>query len=343
MSPNYNAYETTGDDSETNSDNSGNDNERSPELITTPYSMFEGRLGAVFGTDSDFGDSLGIAVEDITVIDGCLYVDADKEKFKLFSWQEANDMSPDERVERGEEPHATDANDFMRKKYAGNEKEYELVAARVPPVEDEDGEVVVEPSSRTRNVTFTGDGVEFSEYEDLGGDVVPFGDVIMWYNGSQENGPSVSARSLAETLTEYGENAVADEDTIFGWLTDTSGSNIVRDDLADEQLRFFTVTREGENFTYNLPIVEDIGTGSRIYPNNRMEDEEGDSDSGGIPDSASYAEPVADFLQSGERLELTEGRAGELLDDLAADDDNALNEELIEEAGGRDHLVEQVV
>lgn len=333
--PNYNAYDTTDGGSDY-------DDDPSPELITTPYAAFEGELAAVFGTESQFGQSLGIAFENIEVTDGCLYVDPEKEKFKLFSWKKANDMSPQERFDRGEEPSVDDANDFMRKSYAGNDKEYELVAARISEVEDDDGNVIVESASKTRQVTFEGDGeVSFTDYEYLDGDIIPFGDVIMWYNGSTENGPSVSARSLAETLTEYGENAVDDEDDLYNWLNDATGSNVARDDFAGERVRFFTVSREGEDYTYNLPIVEDLSTGSRIQPNNRVADD--DSESGDVPDSASYAEPVADFISSGERLDLDEDRAESLLTDLVNDADNSLTEELVEDAGGRDALVQQVV
>lgn len=347
MQSTYNAYET-GDSTDSNSDSSGSENENSPELIVTPYATFEGNLAAVFGTNSQFGQSLGTVFEDIEVIDGCLYVDPDKQKFKLFSWQESNDMSPPERLDRGEDPSADDASDFIRKTYAGNSKEYELVAARVPEVTDEDGSVVIPASSKERTVTFDGDDVSFGDWNDLGGDTIPFGDAIIWSNGSDEHGPSVTAKSLAETLTEYGENAVEDEDDLNNWLTDASGGNVVREDLANQRVRFFIIQKSSDQYTYNQPIIEHLNTGERVRPNNYSpegdegnEDSSSEANSGSAPES--YAEPVADFLQSGEKLDLTEDRAGMILDDLISDADNALTEELVEEAGGRDHLIQQVV
>lgn len=331
--PSYNQYEE-----------SGASTENRPELIFTPYSTVEASLSSTFGTSSEYGQSLGITFDDVEVVDGCLYVDADKQKFKLFSWQGANDMSPVERLNRDEDPSADDASDFIRKTYAGNDKEYELVGARVPEIADEDGDVLVEPSSKVRDVEFTSDGTEFGDFEDLGGDTIDFKDVIAWYDGSTDNGASISAQSLAETLTVYGDRAVTNEDDIHGWLNDSSGENVLREELQDRRVRFFTVTRDGDNYTYNLPIVEDVETGEQIRPNNH-EDDPSDNDAvreAAAADERSYPEPIADFINSGRDLGLNRDRAGGLLDELVSDNDNALTEEMIEDNGGRDHLVEQV-
>jgi len=335
MQSNYDTYETGG--SSTSTDNS-------PELIVTTYSTFEGTLSATFGTSSQYGQSLGIAFEDVEIIDGCLYADTDKQKFKLFSWQDANDMSPQERLERGQEPSAGDADEFIRKKYAGTAKEYELVAARVPEITDEDGEVLVEASSRSRSIEFTDDGADFGEWNDLEGMTVPFDDAIMWYSGTEENGPTISSKILAETLTEYGEDAINDEDSIYDWLADDTGQNVLRDELRGRRVKFFVVTQQGDQYTYNKPVVLDVDTDAQINPNNRQsDDEEGGGAAGGSSQSESRPEPVADFLQSGQRLELNEERAHKLLEDLIEDPDNAMTREMVDDEGGADELVEQVV
>lgn len=329
------------------------DYEDSPEWKFGTYATIETTVDSVFGTATEYGNSLGIEFHDIELIDGCLYADPEKHKFKLFSWQESNDMAPVERLERGEDPDADDAADFIRKTYVGNEKEYELVAARVDEVVDDDGEVIVEADSKQRSVEFgdePGD-VEFGDWEDLGGDTVEWDHgAVAWYSGG-ENGPSVSSRTLAETLTRYGENAVVDEDDVHNWLTDVSGTDMLRPDLNDRRIRFFIVTRTGEDYTYNLPIIEDVETGEQIRPNNSGGGDTGNSsssDSDAVAEAAAldegdYPEPLADFLSTAPNLNMNEDRANALLDDLVESSDNALTEDMLDDYGGRDTLIADVV
>lgn len=341
MSVDYDSYET--------SSSSGND---STELITTTYATFEADFTNVFGNETQFGQSLGVNAENIEITDGCLYADTNKGKLKLFSWQESNDMSIPERIERDMDVHAEDASDFIRKTYAGNPKSYDLIAARVPEQTDDDGNVIVEASSVYRDFDVDSDGLvksDFGDWQDLGGDPVPLDvEIIMWLDGSDDYGPSVSAKTVAETLTKYGEGIVNDDDDIHNWLNDVSGDNILRSDLDGRRLRMFTVSRSGDSYTYNLPIFEDVETGGRIKPDNRISgsdnsgagDSSSESNSGG---GQSYPEPVADFISSGERLDLTEGRAENLLDDLIADSDNAMTQDMVDDVGGKESLIEQVV
>lgn len=335
METQYDKYDSGGG-------SSTNDN---VELIFTPYSTIETEIGSVFGTDSEFGESLGVTFENVEIIDGCLYADPEKEKYKLFSWKDANDMSPVERLERGGDPSAEDANDFLRKTYAGNEKEYELVGARVQEVTDEDGEVVIEASSRVRDVEFGDEEgeIEFGEFEDIGGDVIEFEhEAISWYGGSTDHGPSVSSKQLAKVLTEYGEQAVADEDDLYNWLHDSSGSNVLREDLEGRRVRFFTVTRSGDKYTYNLPVVLDAETGHEIQVDNY--DDTVDETSEAVQeaeeaDAGPYPEPIADFIESARDLDMTQERARTLLDDMISDEGQPITAEMVEDVGGREELV----
>lgn len=330
----------------------GGDYEEDTEIIFTTYCTVEADIDRVFGAGSEYGDSLGVNFTDVEIIDGCLYADLEKQKFKLFSWTESNDLSPAERFERGDEPSAEDASEMIRKNYAGNEKEYELVAARVDEVVDEDGDVLVEADSIQRTIEFGDEGeAEFGEWEDLDGDTPTIDNVVSWFSGG-DNGPSVTAVNLAETLTHYGDNAVVDEDDVFGWLADTTGDDILRDDLEDRRIEFFVVSRDGEDYTYNFPVVKDVETGEQIRPNNRStESDTGNSDSAESEaiqaaaelDAGDYPEPIADFLQSGDQLNLTEERADNLLDELMGSDDNAMTTEMVEDHGGKEALIEQVV
>lgn len=332
----------------------GADYEQNPELIFTTYATVSAELNAVFGNQNQYGQSLGLAWEALNIEDGVLYADPEKQKYKLFSWQEANDLSPAEQVERGNDPSADDASEVITKTYGGTTKTYELVGARVEELTDNDGEAVVEASSKVRDFEFVGEeDFETGDFEDLGGDVIEAGDFVSWYGAQEETGASISSQVIAETTTEYGETAVVDEDDYQNWLVDTTGDNILREDLEGRRVRFFVVRKPGENHNYNLPIFEGADTGAQIKPDNRGADT-GNSDGGSIGDSEavqeaaeldqeSYPEPIADFISSGNRLDLTEERAQNLLDQLINDDDNGLTSEMITDHGGRQVLVNQVI
>lgn len=336
----YDSYESGGGDYEDN-----------PELILTTYATMEAEVGRTFGASSQYGQSLGVRWDDVEVIDGCLYVDPEKQKFKLFSWKESNDMSPAERLERGEEPSADDANDFIRKSYAGNEKEYELVAARVEEIIGEDGDVIVEASSKRRDFEFTEDGVEFEDYTDLGGDRIELDNSFLTWFDAGDNGPTITAQNVAEVLTEYGDGAVVDDEDAHNWLTDTTGNDILRDDLEGRRIEYFAVQRQGENYMYNVPVILDVETGEQIQPNNQGDGDTGNSDpseSEAVQEAASldegdYPEPLADFLSTAPNLNLTEDRANALLDDLVESADNALTEDMLDDYGGREALIAEAV
>jgi hypothetical protein len=333
-------------------DGSAESSDDNTEVRFTPYTTIEAVIGGAYGSDSQYGQSLGVAFDDVELTDGALYADVDKGRYKLFSWQRAADMTPTERLERGDEPSVDDAPDFMRKTYFGNDKEYELVAARVPELTDDDGSVLVEASSKTRSVSFTTDGADFGEWEYLDGDKPELPNLITWEDGTDENGATVTAQTIAETITSLGDDAVVDADDVYNWLADTSTDNILRDDLEGRRIRFFIVQRDGDDYTYNLPIIEDVATGERIQPNNRDDGSDtGNSDSGTAQsvedvaeqDAGTYPEPIADFISSGRNLELTEQRANTLLDQMVEDSDNSITMDMVNENGGRDEIIGQVV
>ena len=337
MTQRYAEYETNGSSTDGDYDNI--------ELTFTPYTTVEATVSGVFGTDSEYGQSLGVAFEDVRLVDGALYVDPEKDKHKLFSWKNVAGLSISESLERGNSPDASDAPEIETKNYAGNEKTYELVAARVPEVTDSDNEVVLEASSRERTVTVEDGSVsETGEWTDLSGDKVELGESITWYSGSEEYGPSASSKSLLEVLTEFGSDAVNDEDDLYNWLpNDGVGDNIMRDDLEDRRVRFFTVSRESSNgYTYHDPILEDLSTGEEINPNNRLTESDAIEEAR-ERDEGTYPEPVADFVQSGRNLNLTEDRASGLLDELLESTDNGLTEPMLEDVGGREALIDEVV
>lgn len=314
------------------------------------------RLSRAFGTSSQYGQSLGTQTTHVRLIDGALYVDPEKGKYKLFSWEDVAGLSPYERYDRGDEPTADDAPEVESKTYGTVKKTYELVAARVEPIED-DGEVLVPASSKTREVTITDDGVDFGDWEDAGGNVIDIGDGLTWWDGNEEYGPSTSSKRVAQLVTEYGDEVLEDEDDVHNWLVDDSGQDILRDDLRGRDIEFFITKRENESGrSYHFPVILDSETGAEISPNNTgggsgnedtQSESSGQSESEAVAaarelDSGSYPEPIADFIQSGEALSMTEERAESLLEELIDEPDNPMTDEMVDDYGGKAALVDRV-
>jgi len=330
---------------------SGNDAEQR-QLITNAEVTITAVIDDVFGNQTEWGtESLGVVWHDVELTDGLLYFDAETGKYKMFSWASATGLSPLDAHERGMDFSAEDADEVISREYFGEQKTYELVAAAVEPVEGTD----IEASSRYRRVEEVEDGIpSFTEWTDNGGDPVPFPyEFTSWHDGSDDYGPSAATKSLASTLTEYGDEIVTDEDDISNWLADTSGDNLLREDLRGERVEFFLVNKTSEDgYPYQESVFFDE-EGVQVVPDNRpSEDAPSTSEpAGGDSNSAlttasdserSYPEPVADFISTGDGIQLDEERANELLDDMIGDPDTSLTRELVEEAG-RERVIDEVV
>lgn len=353
-------YSDFGSDSSGSTGSSSSGDYENVEVRLSPYTTIECEHDRVFGTESQFGQSLGVVRSNIELFDGAFYYYPDKDRFKVVSWKQLLGLEWGEVIEEGLDVDATDADDTRVESFSNSQQRYKLVAARVPQVEDDDGDVVIEPSSRRRSIDHDEDDYELGEWEELDGETIPLPTAITWYNGSDEYGPSSTAKTLFEVLTTYGNDSLVDEDDLFNWLPDTSGQDILRDDLEGRRVEFFTITRESENgYTYNYPIVQDAKTGERVRPTNWDTDENsgGDGDSGNAQsgaesdavakarekDAGSYPEPIADFISSGSNLNMNRERAEKLLDELLSDADNSMTEAMIEDNGGRDEIIEQVI
>jgi len=329
------------------------------EVRFAPYTTIEAEIERVFGSDSQYGQSLGVVFDNAELVDGVFYYYPEKERYKIVSWKDVAGVNPSEAYDRGMDLTAEDADEIYTENYGSSTQTYELAAARTSVLEDENGDVVAEATSRRRDVTDNGGDLEFGDFEDLEGATIALPRIISWFDGSDEYGPSASAKSLLEKASEFGDGAVVDEDDIYNWLPDTSGENIVRSDIVDRRVRFFVVTRESSEtgYTYNVPVLEDAKTGEEIVPSNSAPDGgSGNENSGTSDDSESdavsearsaderdYPEPIADFIQSGKRLNMNDQRANNLLDELVSDSSNALTEQMLADNGGRDAIVNEVV
>ncbi|WP_200531585.1 MULTISPECIES: hypothetical protein [unclassified Halorubrum] len=323
----YNSYEQDSGNNNSGSDNSGGSNEPDKNLTITPYAPIEGEMTRVFGNANSWGQSLGIAMENVELVDGCLYHDPEKGKFKVFSWRDVVGIDPND--PEAPEVSADDANQFLVKNYGGTEKRYELVEAVVMANDD---------------------------------DPADLGNVIMWYGGSDRFGPKSASKTLAKILTTHGRDAVVDDSDIHNWLADTSGDNILRGDLQGRRVGFFEVKKQSNQSDrkYHHPIVKDVETGADVTVANNTASEQGTLDGGNAPAEDGDAEPEAvadggaaaaqevpaaieDFISTCQTLGYDdEEKAEALLGDLVEDAGNDLTENLVEDFGGREAVVARV-
>ncbi|QSG06352.1 hypothetical protein [Halapricum desulfuricans] len=328
MSYDYSAYASNDNENTSGSDDSGSAPDFQPNKNVTmvPHATIEGDLVKVFGTENQYGQSLGISWENVELVDGCLYYDSTKNRYKVFPWKDVVGQSPEE----AEDLTADDANQYLMKTYGTTEKRYELVEAVVPD-KDEPAEI---------------------------------GDVVMWYSGSPDYGPKSASKTLAKILTTPGREMVIDQDDtpldeyIKGWLADTSADNVLRPDLEGRRFAFFEVKKESNRSDrkYHHPIVVDTATGATVRVQNATDkktqaplveadsdDETGENEAEGDEAPVKVPEPIADFISTCDSLGFDDrDRAATLLDDLVADDGNDLTAEMIEDFGGEDVVLDEV-
>jgi hypothetical protein len=316
MSYNYSEYANNDNDNNSGSDDSGSSpDQKDKNIKMTPNAAIEGDLVKVFGNENQWGQSLGLSWENVELVDGCLYYDPEKNKYKVFPWKDVVGISPEE----ADDLTADQANEYLVKNYGSTEKRYELVEAVVP-----------------------------------GDDPVDIGNAVMWYSGSEEYGPKSASKTLAKILTEAGHDMVIDEedctasDYIKGWLSDVSAQNVLRPDLQGRRFGFFEIRKQSNEteYKYQHPIVVDTQTGSKVSMNNATDDTQGTLDDESGENEAAEAdvpEPIADFISTCDSLGFTEpDRAAQLLGDLIEDEGNDLTADMVDGFGGEDAVIGEV-
>jgi hypothetical protein len=316
MSYNYSEYASNDNDNNSGSDDSGSSpDQKDKNIKMTHHAAIEGDLVKVFGNENQWGQSLGLSWENVELVDGCLYYDPEKNKYKVFPWKDVVGISPEE----ADDLTADQANEYLVKNYGSTEKRYELVEAVVP-----------------------------------GDDPVDIGNAVMWYSGSEEYGPKSASKTLAKILTEAGHDMVIDEedctasDYIKGWLSDVSAQNVLRPDLQGRRFGFFEIRKQSNEteYKYQHPIVVDTQTGSKVSMNNATDDTQGTLDDESGENEAAEAdvpEPIADFISTCDSLGFTEpDRAAQLLGDLIEDEGNDLTADMVDGFGGEDAVIGEV-
>lgn len=261
--------------SSSSSDSSTDYDNENIQFKFTPYASFEAEVTRVFGTETPYGDSLGVVFDDVEITDGVLYLDSDKEVLKLFSWEQSTGFSIMEALERGEAPDIDDAPDPLAQTYGDTKKRYRLVGAVIEEVVD-DGETLIDAQSKVRDYSFEdGEPVMGDEFEDLGGDPITIDRELISWQGASDDGPTSAATRFTALLTEKGPDMIGDDETIE-WLNDTSGTDVLRDDLDGRRVEVFLTeeTSDESGRTWYRPTVIDTKTEQAIGYNNA---DDGDS------------------------------------------------------------------
>lgn len=322
-------FDSDNDNGSTNSGNSGNSDDMKFRL--SPQVVIRGTLTRAFGTDQNWGQSIGIVFENARLVEGCIYKDFEKDVFKGFPWDEICGVMPEE---EGVDLSEDDADEYYKTSYGSTDKKYELVDARIH------GESDPMP--------------------------IGTGDIILWYGGTKENGPKAASLRLGMLLHPDGNDNVLSEDDVHNWLGDTSGSNWLRDDLQGEEFDYFIEKRDSSesDYQYHHPVLIKTSIRERVAPiangdgNSAGNNQNGNQNSGTLGgsngteennESSSGApidripEPVNDFLATAGSLDMEDNESkSALLTDLVNDPENAITTDMVDEAGGRDAVIEMV-
>jgi len=256
---------------------SGNDNEYNDiNFSITPETTIRGYVGRLVVGNAG-GQSVGFVMDDVTLVDGVLMERKDKPgKVKLFSWNALGFLD-------GEDFGVLDAperhSESFRETY-----HYAPVAAALSS-----DPISGEPDSTAVYV----DG-EFVESDDA----YEVGNIIMWEQGAKK--PSSSAKRLVKLLSEHGEAAVLQEDTLTDWI---STPLTLREELEGVDVAYFKQIREGDKYDFHYPVLIDLVTGAQVVMDNSVgapvQQTPGVETDGGATvtaTTAEAAEPTADAL-----------------------------------------------
>ncbi|MFC7191895.1 hypothetical protein ACFQL7_20635 [Halocatena marina] len=271
-------------------------------------------------TSKSWGQSLGITMKNTRLVEGCLYKDVDKAKYKIFPWEKICGVTPEEG-----DLTEDDANPYYATSYGSTDKKYELIKARIA------GE---------------------SEPVEIG-----IGNVLQWFGATKKYGAKSASKTLTKILTTPGEDLLNDTDDNHNWLHDTNETNLLRGDLEGRTFDMFLRKRDASDSdnTYFHPTVVDVELGRKVKPSNSSGGSSNGSKTdvstessgtlGGESDQSDDTDdvpgPVNDFFATADRLDMDESGKVALLDDLIVDEENELTQDMIEEAGGRDNVLAQ--
>ncbi len=291
---------------------SSKDFDRDITLKVTPHVTVRGVLDSLLFSDSRWGQSIGVKMTDVRLVDGLAYarVDADGERdgtVKLFAWE---NMPVDLSSYTSE-----DAPKIHTEKITNNTYRYELLGARIEETEPD------------------------SELTDIG-------DCVVWESG--QNKPSASSKIIAQTLSASGKGVIADRDDVFNWLNPHAVE--LREDLIGREVDFFKVVRQGDEHNFHSPILLDVKTGQQVKIDNSASEPVGSTESSATmsvteaaasmtsatPDSAGTMIPphVSDFISFCRDTQISnESDIVSIMNELVENPDNGLTQSMVDQVG----------
>lgn len=313
------------------SDNNSGDNDYDDRnLKLEPPCKVRATLDGVFVSNSPYGQSLGISLQDVSLVDGIVghsLKDEDnkpdqngepEDAFKVLSWQAESSVPV-----LSEDTTPDDLPEIVQRNYVGNNFYYEVEEDIVRLEEDPEG---------------------------VGNPNVPEGEPSIYENmvlfaGSTEKGPKSKSKTLSKILCTQGADVVVDEDSQDEWLDQNAA---LREDLMGREVIIVMITKESDETgrTFHHPFVLDAKTNHPIFVSNEVpdaedeeeqeeEEEEAEPEANGVPGD------VQSFYDTCDELSITNEAAVEsLLTEMM--DDGDVSEDEVEEVGGKDAVIETV-
>ncbi len=311
--------------------NGSGDYDDDVNLKMEPPAKVRGTLDGVFNSESPYGQSLGINIKDVTLVDGIAGhslkdEDGDPEQtgepdmgaIKVLSWDAESSIPV-----LSEDTTPDDVPGIVQRNYVGSSYYYDVEAARL----EEDPNGVGNPN--------------------VPEDEIPLADSMVMFAGSTDNGPKSKSKTLSKILCAQGADVVLDEDSQDAWL---DGDAALREDLVGREVIIAMTTKESDETgrTFHHPFVLDAKTNHPIFVSNEVPEEddedspEDDADDEEEDESNGTPDDVQSFYDTCGELSITnEGAVSELLTEMMEDGD--VSEEQVEEAGGKDEVVATVV
>lgn len=318
MNSKYSSFQTDSPSTSSSDNSSGDDYERDLTLKWKPNATFRGALNGCFGSDNQWGQSLGIKFDDGKLVDGVLMERLGNDgqpdgTLKLFPWESMP-------VILNDELSADDAPEVFTEEFGSRTYRYQLKAARVEG--DEESGIPADPA-----------------------EPIEFGTFMMWESGGEK--PSSTAKTMAQTLTSMGRDVIVDREDGNNWLDVNSVE--AREDLIGRELDVFKVIKQGPNHQFHTPIVIDVKTGAQVkiadgfVADSEPEEEEESKPEPEAADDANEApamtsggmpEPMADFVEFCRDFGLTdEDQILTNLNEMADEADNSLTSEMVDSVG----------
>jgi hypothetical protein len=207
--------------------NGGNGSGNDSEVVKTDANVaIRGRLSRLVYAGGDYGESVGLLLEDAVLVEGVLMREVDSGYLKVFGWTEfENDLS--------EGYTAADAPKEYDFRHPQGVNTYSLVSARLVP----DGE---EPSGE--------------EYE--------IGDMITFEGGSAK--PKGFSRALVKTLASNPDEMVLSTDDIYNWLNSEVTLRPELEGREVIYIKYLQEPQDGRGNPFQMPQVIDVESGEVI-------------------------------------------------------------------------------